>query len=538
MKIDSDILIIGSGIAGLSAALKLARSYRVHLLTKREAMETNTRYAQGGIASVMSSVDNFKDHIQDTLTAGAGLCHEDVVEKIVHDGPQLVEELTQLGVHFSKKGNREFDLGREGGHSHRRVLHAGDVTGNELERALLLKVKRHPKIKIFEYHMAIDLILSRKIDPKTGDNRCLGVYALDCRKNTIHAFVSAITILATGGGSKVYLYTSNPDIATGDGLAMAYRAGARVSNLEFVQFHPTCLYNPGRTSPQGRSFLISETVRGEGAILKLKNQKSFMQRYHRLRDLAPRDIVARAIDFEMKKRGDDYVLLDISHKKAPYLKKRFPNIYQTCHEFGIDITRQPVPVVPAAHYFCGGILTRIDGQTDLAGLYAIGETACTGLHGANRLASNSLLEALAMADYAASTISATLSKKNYRKMDLYKIPNWNPGHATDSDEAVVISHNWDEIRLLMWNYVGIVRSNKRLSRAKRRITILNDEIKEYYWNFRVTRDLLELRNLATVAQCIIDCAMARKESRGLHYNRDYPKTIKEERKDTILRIER
>ncbi len=538
MKITSDILIIGSGIAGLSLALKTADHFDVVLVTKKEAVEANTRYAQGGIAAALSALDNFDSHIEDTLTAGAGLCNPSVVERIVRDGPRLIEELTQLGVRFTRKKNREYDLGREGGHSQRRVVHAGDITGNELEKSLLLQAKRHPRIRIFEHHIAVDLILSQKLDPQSPENRCLGAYVLDAPNDIVHTFEARITILATGGAGKVYLYTSNPDIATGDGMAMAYRAGAVLANMEFVQFHPTCLYNPGgralaanRKMTEEKSFLISEAVRGEGAKLKLIDNTSFMNAYHPLKELAPRDIVARAIDFEMKKRGHPYVLLDISHKRKAFILKRFPNIYKLCKQFGFDITKGPIPVVPAAHYFCGGVHIDLEGHSSIPSLLAIGECAHTGLHGANRLASNSLLEALALADYTSNAINRDLPRMSKSELT---IPDWNPGEATVSDETVVITQNWEEIRRFMWNYVGIVRSNKRLERAKKRIELLNDEIKEYYWNFKVTRDLIELRNLAQVAEMIVRSAIARKESRGLHTNLDYPESKETERKDTLI----
>lgn len=533
----TDVLIIGSGIAGLSAALKLASSFQITLITKREALESNTRYAQGGIASVTSSLDNIASHIEDTMAAGAGLCHKEVVEKIVSDGPRFIEELVQLGVRFTKADSENFDLGQEGGHTQRRVLHSGDLTGAEIERALLDRVRKNSNIRILEYHLAIDLITTQKFSLEDS-NRCVGAYVLDRKKMKIEPFLAKTTLLATGGIGKVYLYTSNPDIATGDGIAMAYRAGAIVANLEFVQFHPTCLYNPGAFSPKnqsnanlGKTFLVSEAVRGEGAKLKLATGESFMKNYDDREELAPRDIVSRAIDFEMKRRGDSYVLLDISHKSSDFIKDRFPNIYKTCLAFGFDLTEGPIPVVPAAHYLCGGIQTTPDGQTNIPGLYAIGETACTGFHGANRLASNSLLEGVAMADYVRQAVSDFIKDSS----DIpEKIPEWNSGRATDSDEAVVITQNWDEIRRLLWNYVGIVRSNKRLDRAKRRIDILQEEIREYYWNFKVTPDLIELRNIACVAELIVHSAMKRKESRGLHYNRDYPVMNDSSLRDTLL----
>lgn len=539
MKIKTDILIIGSGIAGLSLAVKLADDFEVTVITKREAVETNTRYAQGGIAAVLSSVDDFKSHIQDTWTAGAGLCHPDVVEKIVRDAPRLIEELVGWGVRFSRQSNNEYDLGREGGHSQRRVVHAGDMTGNELERVLLEKAKSLSRIHLFEFHSAIDLILADKIR-RGEEKKCLGAYVYDKNRDEIHTFEAKTTVIATGGAGKVYLYTSNPDVATGDGMAMAFRGGARMMNMEFVQFHPTCLYNPGgwalaanRPIPEGKTFLISEAVRGEGAILKLADNTPFMEKVHPLKELAPRDIVARAIDFEMKRRGDRYVLLDISHKDAEFVRQRFPNIDATCKLYGFDLTHGPIPVVPAAHYFCGGIQTDLQGKTSIEGLYAVGEAASTGLHGANRLASNSLLEAVAMGDYAAKDLKNKLPK--IRQMDL-AIPDWDPGSAISTDEAVVITQNWDEIRRFMWNYVGIVRSNKRLIRAQTRIKLLKEEIKEYYWNFKISPDLLELRNIAQVAELVVESALKRKESRGLHSNIDYPETKEKEKKDTLMSL--
>lgn len=514
MKIQSDFLVIGSGIAGLSFALQAARHGRVALVTKREILEAATNYAQGGIASVFSKEDTFESHVEDTMVAGAGICHEDVVRMVVEEGPQIINGLIDWGVRFTTSGD-SFDLTREGGHSQRRILHADDVTGREIQRALVAAARRTPNIEIFEHHIAIDLITEAKVLRKRiSPNRCLGAHVLDIENNRVRTFTSKITLLATGGAGKVYLYTCNPDVATGDGVAMAYRAGATITNMEFMQFHPTTLYHA-----HAKSFLISEAVRGEGAILRRRDGTAFMEKYHRLKDLAPRDIVARAIDNEMKIHGDDCAYLDITHKDPDYVRNRFPNIYQTCLQYGLDMTKEPLPVVPAAHYLCGGVAVDKNGETDIKSLYAVGEVAFTGLHGANRLASNSLLEA---AVYAGRAYRKAMEEFVQSSFVLPEIPEWDSGTATDSDEMVVVSQNWDEIRRFMWNYVGIVRSDKRLERAMNRIKLIQEEIAEYYWNFTVTSDLIELRNIATVAELIVLCAQQRKESRGLHYNIDYP----------------
>lgn len=536
MRYDVDFLVIGSGIAGLSFSLKVAKSGQVAIVTKKEAMETSTNYAQGGIASVSGKYDSFDLHLNDTLQSGDGLCKEDVVEMVVKGGPARIRELIAWGVSFTRNNtdSNGLDLVLEGGHCKKRIVHAGDFTGRVIEQALLDSARNNENIAFFENHIAVDLItystrMKRGVVTAAHEDVCCGAYVLETKTNEVHTFRAKTTVLATGGAGKVYFYTSNPDIATGDGIAMAYRAGTLVANLEFVQFHPTCLYNP-----EAKNFLISETVRGEGGILIDSQGRAFMEDYSPQKDLACRDIVARAIDTELKKSGDDSVFLDITHKDPDFIKEHFPNIYKRCLSLGIEITKDPIPVVPAAHYMCGGVLVDMDGKTDVERLYAIGETACTGLHGANRLASNSLLEAIVYADRTAKSAIENLKKEN--ALFCQDLPAWDPMGTMDSDEAIVVSHNWDEIRRLMWNYVGIVRSNKRLLRARDRIDMIEKEIHQYYWDFKITPDLVELRNLAVVAALIIQSAILRKESRGLHYNIQYPqKDDKHWQKDTILR---
>jgi len=525
----ADFLVIGGGLAGLSFALHAARRGEVLVLTKGSSSESASDRAQGGIASVVSKEDSFETHIQDTLKAGAGLCHPEIVEKCIRSGPDCIKELIELGVTFSRSGKGKqasFDLGKEGGHSVRRVLHAGDFTGHEIMHALIRAARDEPNITLIENKLAVDLVITNP-QGEGSERTCRGVYALDRHSGKVEAILGRVTVLATGGAGKAYVYTSNPDVATGDGMAMACRAGAQMANMEFVQFHPTCLYHP-----HAKSFLLSEAMRGEGGKLRLANGKLFLADYDTRGSLATRDIVARAIDFELKKRGDDFVLLDMTGVDAGYLKERFPNIYERCMRLGLDFTREPLPVVPAAHYFCGGVRTDLRGRSSLPDLYAIGEVACTGFHGANRLASNSLLEAVVFGRLAASDATERLARSS---PPAYVPPAWDVGDATDSDESVVVSQNWDEIRRMMWNYVGIVRSDKRLERAKRRIEMIGDEIHEYYWNFLLTPDLVELRNIATISRLVIHSAQSRKESRGLHYNIDHQDTAGPEfESDTLL----
>lgn len=516
-----DVVIVGSGLAGLSAALRLPASYQIALICKRTLDESASNYAQGGIAAVLDPVDSISQHVADTMRAGAGLCEENVTRFIVENGAEAIEWLIEQGVPFSQDENSVigFHLTREGGHSERRIIHAADATGHAVQLTLEKKIRASKNIHVFENHCAVDLITSDRLGLDDHPIRCHGLYVLDEAAKKVHTFSAKYTVLATGGAGKVYLYTTNPDTASGDGIAMAWRAGCRVSNMEFIQFHPTCLYHPW-----AKSFLISEAVRGEGGQLKLPAEagsdagKRFMQWHDSRGELASRDIVAKAIDFEMKKRGLDHVNLDISHQDADFLKSHFPTIYARCNELGIDITKEPIPVVPAAHYTCGGIITDMNGKTDIDGLYAIGEVACTGLHGANRLASNSLLECLVLGKMAAADI--TRQKANPPPM----IPAWDESQVSNPNEEVIISHNWDELRRFMWDYVGIVRTTKRLERAQRRLHLLREEIDEYYANFIISINLLELRNLVDVASLIVESALARNESRGLHYSADFPHT--------------
>jgi L-aspartate oxidase len=517
-----DVAIVGSGLAGLSVALHLAQSHKVAVISKRRISDSASSWAQGGIAAVLDSGDSHDQHIADTLTAGAGLCDEGATRYIVEHGREAIEWLIKQGVPFTRDGQSEFGyhLTREGGHSQRRIIHAADATGQAVQMTLEQKVRAHPNITLLEHHYAIDLITAAKLAIEGVPQRCLGLYVQDTQSGKVLTLSADHTVLATGGAGKVYLYTTNPDTATGDGIAMAWRAGCRVANMEFIQFHPTCLYHP-----YAKSFLVSEAVRGEGGVLKLPPGagaaagKRFMLEHDERAELAPRDIVARAIDFEIKKRGLDYVELDITHQPPEFLKHHFPTIYARCLELGIDITQQPIPVVPAAHYTCGGIVTDMCGRTDLPGLYAVGETGYTGLHGANRLASNSLLECVVVGRAAAQHIEQA------QPAPVLPLPAWDESRVTDPDEEVVIANNWDELRRFMWNYVGIVRTTKRLERAQHRLRLLKKEIDDYYAHFRITSDLLELRNLVEVASLIVKSALSRHESRGLHSTEDYPETL-------------
>ena len=507
-----DVLIIGTGLAGLTLALQVADQKKVCIVSKRTMQDSASSWAQGGIATVLNSDDSIDQHVEDTLIAGAGLCDADITRMVTEHGREAVEWLIDLGVEFTREENSEsgYHLTREGGHSYRRIIHAADATGHAVQKTLAQKIREHSNITLLDNHIAVDLITSKKLK-RQSINSCLGAYVLDNDSGKVITISAQKTALATGGAGKVYLYTTNPDVSTGDGIAMAWRAGCRVSNLEFIQFHPTCLFHP-----HAKSFLITEAVRGEGGILKLPNGERFMPMHDVRAELAPRDIVARVIDFEMKKRGYEYVLLDISHKPADFIKEHFPTVYKHCLSLGIDITKEPIPVVPAAHYTCGGIMVDDKSHTDIANLYAIGETACTGLHGANRLASNSLLECMVFGRIAAKDI---LSAKQRELSDL---PDWDESRVTDADEEVLITHTWNELRRFMWNYVGIVRTDKRLSRAMHRIKMLRDEVHEFYSNFRVSNDLIELRNLLQVAELIVKSAMVRRESRGLHFSKDCP----------------
>jgi L-aspartate oxidase len=516
-----DFLVLGSGIAGLSFALEASQHGSVLVLTKRQRHEGSTHYAQGGIAGALGADDQPALHLQDTLVAGAGLCKIEAVEVTVREAPDGIRWLASIGADFDREGE-SFHLTREGGHSRRRVAHVKDSTGREIERALLGACDARG-IRVIDDQLAVDLVTTGKLGVG-GPNQVLGAYVLDRASGEVATVMARAVILATGGAGKVYLYTTNPDVSTGDGVAMAYRAGAAVANLEFFQFHPTCLFHP-----QAKSFLISEALRGEGGILRNAAGERFMARYDERKELAPRDIVARSIDAEMKRRGDDCVFLDMTHLPRSFLLEHFPYIHATCREYGIDMAVQPIPVVPSAHYLCGGVVTDLQGRTSLPRMYAVGEVACTGLHGANRLASNSLLEGLVFGRRAARQAASELPSA----ADTAEVPDWNPGNALAPDEGVVVAHNWDEVRRLMWNYVGIVRTMKRLDRARTRLALLRGEIREYYWQYRITPDLVELRNLADVAMLIVDSARHRKESRGLHYLLDYPQTD-EKARDTVL----
>lgn len=524
----TDILVIGSGVAGLSFALKVASFAQVTLITKKKKADSATNLAQGGVAAVLSTEDRVEDHVHDTLVSGDGLCKREIVQTVVEEGPARIRELVSFGVNFQRSGE-EFDLGMEGGHSARRVAHAKDLTGREIESALLAQVYANPRIEVLEDHMAIDLLIeSRLTGKKLAKERCLGAYILNCTTGEVESRPARITALCSGGWGKVYLYTTNPDIATGDGVIMAYRAGAKVANLEFVQFHPTCFFNR-----QAKNFLISEAVRGEGGILINAQGQPFMQQYDSRGDLATRDAVARGIDAEMKKSGADSVYLDITHKGRDFLQQRFPNIYGTCSTYGLDISTEPIPVVPAAHYMCGGVVTDSWGWTSVNNLLALGETACTGLHGANRLASNSLLEAVVFAHRGAQRVKDLWPEIQAQK--IYAVQEWRTGQARSIEEHVLISHNWDQVRRLMWNYVGIVRTQKRLQLVQRRLQPILAETKEHFYDYLLTPDLLELRNIVLIAELIIRCASQRRESRGLHYVVEYPQRDDQHfSEDTVL----
>ena len=530
--IEYDFVVVGTGVSGLSFALEASKHGSVAVITKRASENSNTAWAQGGICCVADDEDSFESHIADTVDAGAGLCDHDVVKTIVESAPSAIEKMVNIGVQFDKNSLGKYELGKEGGHSQRRVLHSKDTTGKEISEKLICSAKDSENIEIFEHHFAIDVITTEKLGA-SGTNEVAGIYVLNESTGEILTFRSDKVVLCTGGCGRVYLYTTNPNIATGDGLAMAYRAGAEISNMEFIQFHPTCLYHH-----ELKNFLISEAVRGEGGKLIGKDGNEFMHKYDPRGSLAPRDIVARAIDHEIKKTGQPCVYVDIRHKSREYIEERFPNIYKTCLSVNIDPAIDPIPVVPAAHYQCGGVKTDVDGKTSINGLYAIGEVACTGLHGANRLASNSLLEGAVMAFRAVENIN-TESKKNRPKNKNLIIPDWTSGEAEDVDELVVIYHNWDEIRRLMWDYVSIVRTNKRLKRAATRLLNLRKEVQEFYWNFKICSELLELRNLVDTASLVVNCAQRRKESRGLHYTLDFPVTKdSKEANNTITKFDR
>ena len=536
MTKQADVLIVGSGIAGLRLALALPENISIMLVTKRQLVNSNTRWAQGGIAAAWQEGDSWQDHVQDTLIAGAGLCRREVVEYVARQAKTRVQELIDLGVQFDKLegSDSQYSLHREGGHSARRILHSKDLTGAEIMRALIETIQKRDNIHIYEEWMVIDLITKGWLARLNNDlppspDRVLGAYALDTASGEIDVFAAKVVALCTGGAGKVYLYTSNPDIASGDGIAMGWRAGAAIANMEFVQFHPTCLFHP-----QARNFLISEALRGDGGKLILKNGERFMLRYDERAELAPRDIVARSIDAELKKSGDDCVFLDMRHMSKQELEHKFPNIYRGCFKLGIDISTEPIPVVPAAHYFCGGLVTDLNAETSVRNLFAIGEVSCSGLHGANRLASNSLLEAAVFSVNAACAIQARLP-------DIPEppaLPSWDYDQATDPDEQVIIAQVWDEIRRFMWNYVGIVRTNRRLLRARKRLELVQEEIRTYYWDFKLIGDLIELRNLATVAELVVECALRRRESRGLHYTLDHPNLNSRFLQDTVMVIRR